>query len=48
MYNLIRALVFDEQVSLTLADTTKMVKHGRKIHGLSVPATLVFDKSGIF
>ncbi|MBQ3220795.1 MAG: Hsp33 family molecular chaperone HslO [Clostridia bacterium] len=45
MNNLFRTLVFDGQVSLTVADTTPIVADGQKMHLLSVPATLVFGKT---
>ncbi len=45
MSNVLRALVFDKQVSLTLADTTEIVKEGARLHRLSKDATLVFGKT---
>ena len=45
MQNLIRTLVFDGQVSLTLADTTAIVKKGIQLHNLSRDAALVFGKT---
>ena len=44
MHNLFRSLVWDGQVSLTIADTTEIVAKGQQIHNLSIPATLVFGK----
>ena len=35
MNNLLRTLVFDGQVSLTLADTTEIVQEGARLHNLS-------------
>ena len=45
MENLLRALVFDNQVSLTLANTTKIVEEGRRLHELSNSATKTFGKA---
>ncbi len=45
MKNLIRTLVLDGQVSLTLADTTELVCEGIKLHKLSQAAALVFGKT---
>ena len=33
--NVIRTLILDDQVSLTLADTTEIVREGKRLHGLS-------------
>ena len=43
--NVLRTLVFDGQVSLTLADTSKMVKEGARLHKLSPASTEVFGKA---
>ena len=45
MSNVLRTLVFDKQVSLTLVDTTNIVKEGARLHALSKSATLVFGKT---
>ena len=45
MKNLLRTLVFDGQVSLTLADTTEMVKEGARRHALSKTSALVLGKT---
>jgi molecular chaperone Hsp33 len=45
MDNVLRALVYDNQVSLTLADVTEMVKEGKRRHRLSQSATYVFGKT---
>lgn len=45
MSNVLRTLVFDSQVSLTLADTTEMVKEGARLHKLSKAAAVVFGKT---
>ncbi|MBE7078354.1 MAG: Hsp33 family molecular chaperone HslO [Clostridiales bacterium] len=45
MKNLLRTLVFDGQVSLTLADTTEIVREGIKLHKLSPSAAFVFGKA---
>ena len=45
MKNLLRTLVFDGQVSLTLADTTEIVREGIKLHKLSPSAAFVFQTS---
>ncbi len=45
MKNLLRTLVYDGQVSLTLADTTEMVKEGARRHALSKTSALVFGKT---
>ena len=43
--NMLRTLVFDGQVSLTLADTSEMVKEGARLHKLSLFSTVVFGKA---
>lgn len=43
--NMLRTLVFDGQVSLTLADTSEMVKEGARLHKLSPFSTVVFGKA---
>ena len=45
MKNVLRTLVFDGQVSLTLANTTAIVKEGIKRHNLSASSALVLGKS---
>ena len=45
MKNLLRTLIYEGQVSLTLADTTEIVKEGSRLHGLSQGATYVFGKA---
>ena len=45
MNNLLRTLVFDGQVSLTLADTTEMVNESIKRHALSSSAAIVLGKA---
>jgi len=45
MKNVIRTLIFDGQVSLTLADTTTIVKEGARLHLLSADAAIVFGKT---
>ena len=42
MNNLLRTLIYDEQVSLTLADTTAIVQEGIKRHHLSPTSAKVF------
>ena len=43
--NVLRTLVFDGQVSLTLADTSEMVKEGARLHNLSPASTEVFGRA---
>ena len=43
--NMLRTLVFDGQVSLTLADTSEIVKEGARLHKLSPVSTVVFGKA---
>ena len=43
--NMLRTLVFDGQVSLTLADTSEMVKEGARLHKLFPASTEVFGKA---
>lgn len=43
--NTLRTLVFDGQVSLTLADTTETVKEAEKLHKLSPASTVVLGKA---
>ena len=45
MKNLLRTLVYDGQVSLTLADTTEMVKIGMDRHQLSIASAHAFGKA---
>jgi molecular chaperone Hsp33 len=44
MKNLIRTLICDEQVSLTLADTTQLVQRAQALHGLNKDCTSVLGK----
>ena len=43
--NMLRTLVFSGQVSLTIANTSEMVKEGAKLHSLSPVSTVVFGKA---
>ena len=45
MKNVLRTLVFDGQVSLTLADTTAIVDEGIQLHELSSSSAQVFGKA---
>ena len=45
MQNLLRTLIYDGQVSLTLADTTEIVKEGMRLHGLSQASAYAFGKA---
>ena len=45
MKNVLRALVYDGQVSLTLIDTTQIVAEGIKLHNLSPASGYVFGKA---
>lgn len=45
MNNLLRTLVWDGQVSLTVADTTDIVKKAVALHGLSVASATVLGKT---
>ena len=45
MKNLLRTLIYNEQVSLTLADTTEIVREGIRLHGLSKGSGYVFGKA---
>ncbi len=45
MKNLFRSLLFDEEISLTLADTTDLVQRGMDIHALSPDAAILFGKA---
>lgn len=45
MKNALRALVYDGQVSLTLIDTTEIVKEGIKLHNLTPASGYVFGKA---
>ena len=44
MENVLRALIYDEQVSLTVADTTEIVRRAIALHGLSLPSAAVLGK----
>ena len=43
--NMLRTLVFDGQVSLTIADTSEMVKEGARLHNLSPASTEVLGRA---
>lgn len=45
MKNLVRTLIYNGQVSLTLADTTEMVARGAGVHTLSKASAYVFGKA---
>lgn len=45
MHNVLRTLVYDNQVSLTLADTTALVARGAHLHGLSGTSAYLFGKA---
>lgn len=45
MKNLLRTLIYDSQVSLTMADTTELVREGIKRHRLSQDAGRVFGQA---
>ena len=45
MKNVLRTLVSEGQVSLTLADTTEIVREGIKLHKLSPASAIVFGKA---
>ena len=45
MKNVLRTLIIDGQISLTLADTTTMVQQGIKLHNLSAPSALLLGKA---
>lgn len=45
MENVLRTLVYDGQVSLTLADTTNLVAEGIRLHKLSPVSATVFGKA---
>ena len=45
MTNVLRTLVFDGQVSLTVADTTKTVQKAIQLHKLSLASAYVFGKA---
>lgn len=45
MKNVLRTLVYDGQVSLTLVDTTEIVREGIKLHKLSTASGYVFGKA---
>ncbi len=44
MYDLVRALVYQKEVSLTIADTTRLVRKGIEIHKLSEGASYPFGR----
>ena len=44
MKNVLRTLICEEQVSLTLVDTTEIVKRAQEIHGLKRGAAAVLGK----
>ncbi len=43
--NLLRSLVYDDQVSLTLADTTEIVRDGIRLHKLTPASAYVYGKA---
>ncbi len=45
MKNLLRTLIYDGQVSLTLADTTALVQEGARLHALSPHSAYIFGKA---
>lgn len=45
MSNVLRALVSDGQVSLTIADTTEVVRRGIKLHNLTSSAAVLFGRA---
>ena len=45
MKNLVRTLIYDGQVSLTVANTTEMVQTGARLHRLSAASAFVFGKA---
>ncbi len=45
MKNLVRTLIYDGQVSLTVANTTEMVQEGARLHHLSSASAYVFGKA---
>lgn len=44
MTNVLRALIYEEQVSLTVADTTEIVREAISLHGLSAASAKVLGK----
>ena len=45
MKNVLRTLIYNGQVSLTLADTTSLVREGMRLHRLSPASAYVFGKA---
>lgn len=45
MQNVLRTLIYDDQVSLTVADTTALVNEGIQLHHLSPASARVFGKA---
>ena len=45
MKNLLRTLIYNGQVSLTLADTTEIVREGARLHGLSKASAYTFGRA---
>ena len=45
MSNVLRALVYDGEVSLTLADTTELVREGVKLHNLRSSSATLFGRA---
>ena len=45
MQNVLRTLIYDDQVSLTMADTTALVNEGIRLHQLSPASARVFGKA---
>ena len=44
MANLLRTLIFNDQVSLTIADTTEIVREGMRFHGLSSASAYLYGR----
>ena len=44
MGNVLRTLILGDEVSLTIADTTEMVKEGMRLHGLSAASAYVYGR----
>lgn len=48
MNNVLRTLIYDDEVSLTLIDGTALAREGARIHGLSKASATVFSKCLLF
>lgn len=44
MSNLLRTLIFNDEVSLTIADTTEIVREGMRFHGLSSASAYLYGR----